>query len=1600
MQEQGHNRLSPGVASPTIPTAGSPLLKPLAFGRLSSQRRQNLPIRPLYMRGALTATALSCAAIAIGLIALAGYFLGNASIASLGGGKPVSVVTAVAFILLGSGLLALRSPNPAGVSMARSAALGILFLMAAVLLWAMVPASIEAWQLWDSRGGIGFPPYPVTAVLLLALGFALFFVTTRHDFAGHLIASAVLMTCVIFLFAYFLRIQAVLDPVRRVTPVLATVIGLALISCAVLLMRPRGWIVPLLSQTSTGIMTRVLLLATFIVPYLASASRDHLAHLHWFPATGLATAVDVVEVFFSAAVVIGIGVILHKRDSDQVRLAAIVDSSTDAIIGKSRTGVIDSWNAAAERMYGYTAAEAIGRPIAILSPPQDSEEVPLLLEQIRRGERVEPFETVRVAKDGRRIDVRLSLSPILDDGGNVAGVSTIAHDITERKSAEQAMLASEARYRTLVENLPQKILLKDRNSVYVSVNDAYARDLGIESNAVAGKSDHDFFPEELAGKYRADDVRIMEAGVTEDLEEEYIEGTQRRFVHTVKTPVRDPRGNVTHILVIFWDVTEKKLADERLEQAMAELERFNRDLTSSESALKEAQRNARIGHWQWSALTSVTTWSDEVYRILEIPIGSVTPSYELFLSLIVPEDQRRFREKMEHTFDRPDKGDFDIDLRVTTPAGTALVISERVICERDAAGNLEGFHGTMQDITKRVEIEEAFRDSEAALGEAQQIANIGSAIVYPETGEIHASPEYFRIFDLEPRAGTPIDAFINRIHDEDRAMVKASLKAAASSGVFDAEFRITCRDGSTRFAHGIARTRVGNARMRGLLGTIQDVTDQRRTEETLRRQNESLEQSNLELDRFNRLAAGRELRMIELKQQMNDLCRQWGQPPPHVFPEELAEVRSLAPDPLSAESIRHLPAETREIDGLRIRLKDGDDGNGAPVSQSKSNEANSPEEAEHLYRLFFDAMNEGTVIVAPDGIVRFCNRRFAEMVSASAEGIVGEHIDAISNAEVRTCLAEFLATRGSCCDPRELRLTVDGDVRTLRFEANRLSQDTRMAILVTDVTVSQERTVALASKIEEMRRARLAALNMMEDAVGAASALERANRDLELQIAEKKRSDEAHRRLATIVEQASETIVITDLDGTIIYVNPAFERITGYTSDEAIGQTSRMLSSGKQNVEFYQELWATIRAGLVWHGHFINRRKDGVLYQEEATISPVRDASGTIINYVAIKRDVTAEVALTDQLRHAQKIEAVGTLAGGVAHDFNNLLQAMLSIVQLLKRKSALAPRDIAHMTQLEKTIRRGSYLTRQLLLFARRQTSRRQNIDLNGIVDDLLPFLRRVVRANIRLDLRPANVPLLISADHGQIDQVIMNLVGNAVDAMPEGGVLSVAAGLEERTAWFQVSDTGVGISEAIRERIFEPFFTTKEVGKGTGLGLSVVHGIVAAHGGKIDVHNRAEGGTVFRVELPLQNVAAALTAPAPTEEDVPNGRGERVLLVEDDQPAREGLAGILEMIGYSVVAVGAGEDAVAIDEPTQFSVVLTDSMLPGMPGIDVVRKLRERWPDIKSILMSGYASQTMIDAGVASREFSFLQKPFDIADLARMLRTVLESSEAAKCP
>ncbi|HVN74852.1 MAG TPA: PAS domain S-box protein, partial [Thermoanaerobaculaceae bacterium] len=492
-----------------------------------------------------------------------------------------------------------------------------------------------------------------------------------------------------------------------------------------------------------------------------------------------------------------------------------------------------------------------------------------------------------------------------------------------------------------------------------------------------------------------------------------------------------------------------------------------------------------------------------------------------------------------------------------------------------------------------------------------------------------------------------------------------------------------------------------------------------------------------------------------------------------------------------------------------------------------------------------------------------------------------------------------------------------------------------------------------------------------------------------------KRSEEARARLATAVDQAAEAIVITARDGTIQYVNPAFERVTGYAAAEAIGTNPRILKSGAHDAKFYRTMWETLASGEVWSGHVVNRRKDGSLYEEEAAISPIRGSAGAIVNYVAVKRDVTTEMQLAEQLRESQKLRAIGQLAGGVAHDFNNLLQALMGTAEVLRNRGADPGVLTDAIAELEADIRRGAALTRQLLLFAHRNMVKLERTDLNETVRTTERLLRRLLRENIRIVVSLAPEPLPVDADRGQLEQVLVNLAVNSADAMPEGGTLTIRTHRPHADeALLEVSDTGSGIPEDLQPRVFEPFFTTKGPEKGIGLGLAVVHGIVTQHGGRIDFASGCGSGTTFRIFLPFRESGAHSGLPPAEVPAAPErGRNERVLVVEDETGAREGLTQILTMLGYRAVSVSDAEGALAVPAEPPFDLLLTDLLLPGIHGAELAEAMRRRWPALKVIVMSGYAEDEAVRRGVLEGSVRFLQKPFGMATLAAELRGALDA-------
>ncbi len=497
------------------------------------------------------------------------------------------------------------------------------------------------------------------------------------------------------------------------------------------------------------------------------------------------------------------------------------------------------------------------------------------------------------------------------------------------------------------------------------------------------------------------------------------------------------------------------------------------------------------------------------------------------------------------------------------------------------------------------------------------------------------------------------------------------------------------------------------------------------------------------------------------------------------------------------------------------------------------------------------------------------------------------------------------------------------------------------------------------------------------------------------------------RRLAMAVEQEAEAVVIADIDGTIRYVNPAFERMTGHARDEVLGQNPRLLKSGKHDKAFYEAMWKTLAGGAVWSGRFTNRRKDGTLYETETTISPIRDDDDRIVNYVATSRDITREIQLEQQFQQAQKMEAVGRLAGGIAHDFNNLLTSILGYGRLIADELG---EGNPMRTDVEEIIRAGdraAALTKQLLAFSRKQMIQARPINLNAVVMDLDKLLRRTLGEDIELVTAIESGSVCIEADQGLIEQALMNLAVNARDAMQKGGTLTVETAAltfddtvsprhpgmpPGRYVMLSVRDTGTGMTEEVRQHCFEPFFTTKEMGKGTGLGLSIVYSVVKQFNGFMEIESAPGAGTLIRIYFPA--IEAADYKPAVREGTILPRGTETVLVVEDEDTVRRLTLRMLESLGYETLEARHGGEAILICErhKTPIHLVLTDVVMPHIGGRDLVDRLLQIRSDFKVLYMSGFTDTSFVDRGIGEQSAPLMLKPFTQETLATKVRQVLD--------
>jgi PAS domain S-box-containing protein len=532
----------------------------------------------------------------------------------------------------------------------------------------------------------------------------------------------------------------------------------------------------------------------------------------------------------------------------------------------------------------------------------------------------------------------------------------------------------------------------------------------------------------------------------------------------------------------------------------------------------------------------------------------------------------------------------------------------------------------------------------------------------------------------------------------------------------------------------------------------------------------------------------------------------------------------------------------------------------------------------------------------------------------------------------------------------------------------------------------------------------LSAIRDISDRKKIEQELRHANDELERRKSRELR--ESQNRLGLIMDSSQDAIIGKNLDGIITHWNKGAQQMYGYSPQEAIGQHISMLCPKDRPDEIPLIMEKIRRGEQVSYFESVRATKDGRRLDVSVSVSPIHDTDGNVVGASAIARNITAQKKVEDQLRQSQKMEAVGRLAGGVAHDFNNLLGIVTACTELLRARSD--EESLEYLDNIREAAKRGAALTRQMLAFGRKQQVQPQILDMNEKLREVTKLVSPLMGDDVEILLQPRTKAAIVEVDPGQLDQIVMNLAVNARDAMPKGGKLIIETGTFDfdesfardhatlkagRYVMLAISDNGIGMDEATRSRIFEPFFTTKETGKGTGLGLATVYGIVKQSGGEIWVYSEPGRGTTFKIYFPSAEHKIG-AAPAEQPEALPERReGITVLLAEDDPLMRRLTKKMLEQHGYTVLESEDGQMAlkrVGTDHK-KIDLVLTDVVMKGMSGPELVLRLMDLHPEMKVVYMSGYTGELVANQGVESG-IRLLEKPFTRAALLKVLDSALQ--------
>jgi PAS domain S-box-containing protein len=1159
---------------------------------------------------------------------------------------------------------------------------------------------------------------------------------------------------------------------------------------------------------------------------------------------------------------------------------------------------------------------------------------------------------------------------------------------------EGAFMMSIEYLEAIIDCIGDPVFVKDQQYKFVFINDAACEMFGISREMLLGKTDYELFPREQADVFRMHDARVFETG-EKDVSEEQIADVQGnvRTIVTKKTLCINRAGE-KHLVGVMWDITERKRAEGALQAAHRQLMDIIEFLPD---AILVIDLEKRVIAWN-KAMEEMTGVKKED-MLGKGDYAYAVPFYgeprPLTIDLVLEWDTEMVRQ---YDFVKQE-GDALLTASYVPMicGGKGAYLSGKASPLFDAEGHVIGAIESIRDITEQRQTEEALRESEEKFRRLADNAGLGIYLIQDDQFR-YVNRKFADIF------GYRVDEIVDKMGPsdlttpEDAALVASNVskRLSGEADFVSYEFRARTRNNGVIIVeiHGSRTTCQGRP---AVIGTLQDITGRKRDEEALR-ESEAFNRRLFESNRTAIVVTDAETnRYVDCNPAAVAIYRYHsrdeligktpfdvsadiqydGTPSSEKVVNYIKEARDNGfvtfewlhrrPDGQYWDALVHLMSfESRGHRLIQFSLYD-------ITEQKKTEEA--LKQAEAKYRAIFENAGmgiyqtsiQGHVTIANPALGRICGYDSPQDLMNSINDIGGEvYVNPYDRARI-----------GELCLKHGL---VEG------FETQLYRKDK------STVWVSIN-----ARALKDMEGNIMYFEGAMED------------------ITVRKRAEDALRgseqRFRSLVETTSDWVWEVDENAVYTYASPKIKDILGYEPEEVIGKRPFDLMD-RHEAERVAAIFGDIAkfrksfSGL----ENTNISKEGQKVVLETSGVPIFDNNGRFSGYRGIDRNVTERKHLESKLHHSEKMQAVGTLAGGIAHDFNNILTALIGYAALLRMKITDGNLH-AYVDQILSASQKATDLVQSLLAFSRQQPISPGPISIHGIIEGTEKLLKRLVTEDITIKTLLAAEDIMIMADRTQIDQILFNLATNARDAMPQGGTVVIetkAVELDDefrrlhgygepgRYALLSISDTGVGMDRATRERIFDPFFTTKEVGKGTGLGLSTVYGIVKQHNGYINVYSEPKKGTTFHIYLPAVNKIG--------EEDrsaqAPAGRGsETILVAEDSEELRRLISTILIEYGYTTVEAIDGAEAVEqFKKADQIDLLILDSVMPKKNGREAYDEIIKIKQDIRVIFTSGYTRDVFLDKGIEDKKFNFLQKPIAPNALLRKVREVLDQGRTAR--